>query len=81
MSDARWCDFGDHAYKGGRPGTVMMGMTVKESRYAQTEQDVQEMCPECAAALGILNDYEAPESPHARRQAMLEGLAAKDKKS
>lgn len=71
MSVARWCDYGDHSYKGGRKGTVMMGMTGDNE-----EQDVREMCPECAAALGLNNDYKAPEPPAERKAAITRGTKA-----
>lgn len=75
MSVARWCDYGDHAYKGGREGTVMMGVT----KAGGNDQDVREMCPECAANLGLNEDYEVPESPAERHRTMLEaaGKSAK----
>lgn len=77
MSVARWCDYGDHAYKGGRPGTIMLGVTkeVNQSRYQsnqEIEQDVREMCPECAANLGLNDEYEAPESPQKRHASLLD---------
>ena len=82
MSEARWCDYGDHAYKGGREGTIMLGQSVvHESRYSgpQLEQEVQEMCPECAAELGLLKNYEAPPSPAARHKAILGKVAEESK--
>lgn len=79
MSEARWCDFGNHAYKGGREGTIMMGKLEKaqgpgNSYPGQTPnitQQVLEMCPECAAEQGFITDYEAPIAPRERRAAIL----------
>jgi hypothetical protein len=74
MSEARWCDYADHAYKGGREGTIMLGQTTKKDAYGNVHQDVREMCPECAAGLGLIDDYEAPAPPSQRKVDMLKGL-------
>lgn len=44
---------------------------------ANVEQDVREMCPECAAELGLIKDYEAPEAPGIRRASILKELTKK----
>jgi hypothetical protein len=72
VSEARWCDYRDHPYKGGREGTVMMGRTETQPNGGQSyTQNVKEMCPECAAELG-LNEYEAPKQTPAERRALLQ---------
>jgi hypothetical protein len=78
VSEARWCDYRDHPYKGGREGTIMMGQTVRmpNGGMQATGQDVREICPECAAELGLNPDYQAPEAP-AVRKALLETTAKK----
>jgi hypothetical protein len=75
MSEARWCDYGDHPYKGGREGTVIMGRTEKiknqwGGEQPHTEPNVKEICPECAASIGLNDGYEAPESPAERHKAI-----------
>ncbi len=85
MSDARWCDYGDHPFKGGRPGTIVMGRIedgLGDSRFKRneyvTEQQMaanmqaREVCPECAATLGMNDDYQAPLSPMQRHLAIAE---------
>jgi hypothetical protein len=75
VSEARWCDYRDHPYKGGREGTVMMGRTETQPNGGQAyTQNVKEMCPECAAELG-LNEYEAPKETPAERRALLQADA------
>src|SRR5713101_232997 len=84
MSEARWCDYGDHAYKGGRPGTIMLGQTVEThtSRYdQQVEQKVQEMCPERAAQLALVKAYTAPEAHAEHQLKILERIEKKLTKS
>lgn len=84
MSEARWCDYGDHAYAGGRPGTIMMGqlkMVAGPGNAGNSiQQNVKEMCPECAAELGLITDYEAPLPPSERRAAILSGVKGKHTK-
>ena len=79
MSEARWCDFGNHAYKAGRPGTIMMGKLEQakgpgngySGQPGQVTQEVAEMCPECAAEMGLIDNYTTPEAPAERRAAIL----------
>jgi len=86
MSSARWCDYGDHAYKAGRPGTIMLGQLVEAkldmygmpARAANNiEQEVAEMCPECAAELGLIRDYNAPLPPAQRKAELLNNIKEK----
>lgn len=82
MSAARWCDYGDHAFAADREGTIVMGKVVKNSKTRDAygnetglTQEVREMCPECAAELGLLPDYTAPAlSPRERKLSMLEEM-------
>jgi hypothetical protein len=78
VSEARWCDYRDHPYKGGQEGTIMMGQTVRmpNGGMQSTGQEVREICPECAAELGLNPDYKAPEPPSVRK-ALLETAARK----
>jgi hypothetical protein len=78
VSEARWCDYRDHPYKGGQEGTIMMGQTVRmpNGGMQATGQEVREICPECAAELGLNPDYKAPEPPSVRK-ALLETAAKK----
>lgn len=68
MSVSRWCDYGDHAFKAGRKGTIMMGVLTGDNG----EQDVNEMCPECAASLGLNDKYVAPLPPAERKKELLD---------
>lgn len=81
MSDARWCNFGDHPFEGGREGTIVMGRiesVVSGNEYVTANQmKAKEICPECAATLGMFDEYEAPKSPAERRKALLEGMKSK----
>lgn len=49
VSNVKWCDAGDHAFKAGRPGSQnVMGTEINElGQEVSVQQDV---CPECAAA-------------------------------
>lgn len=80
MSDARWCDLGDHAYKAGRPGTLMLGKVEEVPNQwggsqPHTQSNIKEVCPECAAAMGLNDDYEAPESPAVRHSRIAKEIA------
>lgn len=80
MSEARWCDYGDHAYKAGREGTIIMGKTVQVAnqwggQQPHTVPNLKEICPECAAQMGLNDEYKAPElSPAARKEQMEKDL-------
>lgn len=75
MSDARWCDYGDHAFKGGQPGITILGRTEQVHNQWGGQQpstaNLREICPECSARLGLNEDYEAPVSPSERHKALL----------
>lgn len=79
MSDARWCDFRDHPYRAGRAGTVMFGRTEQVpnqwgGQQPSTTNNVKEICPECAAELGLTEDYVPEVSPAERKGALMEQL-------
>jgi ribosomal protein L37AE/L43A len=47
VSTVLWCDAGDHAFKGGRPGSQsVQGTEINEEGNAVSVQ--QDVCPECA---------------------------------
>jgi hypothetical protein len=76
VSVARWCDYNNHAFKGGVRNTVMLGVITND----KGDQDVREMCPECAAELGLIDDYTAPEPPALHREKVLKELEGKARK-
>lgn len=75
MSDARWCDYADHPFKGGQQGTIVMGQIDKNrsvNEYITNAQlNAKEICPECAASLGLYDEYEAPLPPATRHAKIL----------
>lgn len=76
MSGARWCDFGDHAYKEGREGTIILGRTEQVpnqwgGQQPSTTPNLREICPECAASIGLNDDYTKPEQTPEERKALL----------
>lgn len=80
MSAARWCDYGDHPFAGNRPGTIVMALTGQVSNQWGGQQPstipaAKEICPECAAELGMNPDYAAPDQSPGQRKAQLEKLA------
>jgi hypothetical protein len=84
MSHARWCDYGDHPFAGGRPGTVVMALTEQvNNQWGGTQPSTvpasREICPECAAELGMNPDYTAPEMSPGQRKQQLAKLAASQK--
>lgn len=79
MSEARWCDYGDHAFKGGREGAVTFTQTRQVRNQWGGDQpsttQAMELCPECAAEIGLNDDYKAPALPPLERKKVL-GKAA-----
>jgi hypothetical protein len=65
MSDAGWCDFRNHPYK--RPDDPDEVNTI--TRKGETK----ELCDECAAEIGLIDNYEAPESPAERKAIITNG--------
>jgi hypothetical protein len=79
MSECRWCDFKDHPYKGGREGTIILGKTEQVPNQfggtqPHTQPNIKEICPECAAEIGLNDDYTAPVSPAERKLAIEKAL-------
>jgi hypothetical protein len=62
MATARWCDFHDHAYRA--PDDPDDINVVKFAGNAK------EICPECAAEIGLNDEYRAPEPPATRHEAI-----------
>lgn len=63
MATARWCDYSNHAYKApDNPEEINIITLGGKSK---------EICPEDAALLGLVDNYEAPpESPAERHKAI-----------
>lgn len=64
MSAARWCDYGNHAFKEGADGAVTFAQTRNVRNQwggtqPSTDTNVMEICPECAATLGLTDEYTA----------------------
>lgn len=83
MSDARWCNYGDHAFDGSRTDTVLIGKMQQVQNQWGGQQpsitpNIKEICGDCAALIGIDGDYTPPEKPDARHAKIL-GEVEKDK--
>jgi hypothetical protein len=76
VSDARWCDYRDHPFKGGQEGTITMGQIVNGPNGGKQYKDneMKEVCPECAAELGMNPDYKAPEPPAVRKELLTKAV-------
>jgi hypothetical protein len=75
MTVARWCNYGNHAFDGGRSDTLLIGAMQQVpnqwgGQQPHYEPNLREICGDCAAASGLSVDYEAPDSP-AERKAKL----------
>lgn len=77
MSIAKWCDFGAHCFSASAENAQTLSITrhVKNQwggvQPTTIEQDV---CPECAARMGLIDDYTAPDSPAVRHSRMIEDV-------
>jgi hypothetical protein len=62
MATARWCDFHNHPYRApDDPDDINV------VKFGGKEKEI---CPECAAEVGLNDDYSAPESPVVRHAAI-----------
>jgi hypothetical protein len=75
MTDARWCNFGDHPFDGARSDTLIVGkMEQVPNQFGGTtphQAILKEICGDCAAAQGLTDSYSAPDSPYDRKKALL----------
>lgn len=83
MSDARWCNYGNHTFDGAREDTVFVGRLQPRSpgvtaggydHGVPRSPDLKEICGDCAAAMGVNDAYEAPKSPKERKTELLKEL-------
>lgn len=71
MTAARWCNYGNHAFDGARPDTLMIGKMENVpnqwgGQQPHYEPNIKEICGDCAAAAGLVTEYTAPDSPEER---------------
>jgi hypothetical protein len=58
MSGAKWCDFGNHAFSANAENAQSLSITrnVRNEWGGQQPHTVlQDICPECAATMGLLD--------------------------
>lgn len=65
LSNAGWCDYGNHAYR--RPNDP------EDINVVARKGESKELCDECAAEIGLIDDYKAPSSPQERHAAITNG--------
>lgn len=65
VAAAEWCDFANHPFKAGQTGTMRAAIKKEDGT-----QDERVICPECAALMGVNDDYKAPQSPADRKAAI-----------
>lgn len=75
MTDARWCNYGNHPFDGARDDTMIIGKMQQVPNQWGGQQpnytpNLKEICGDCAAAAGLTNNYELPESPTDRKRAL-----------
>lgn len=78
MSDARWCNYGNHAFDGSANGIIVMGKITNVPNQWGGQQpsqtNLKEICPECAVVLGVSDEYVAPEPPAKRKKEITDKL-------
>jgi hypothetical protein len=84
MTDARWCNYGNHPFDGSRLDTALIGKMQQVpnqwgGQQPSTTPNIKEICGDCAAELGITLDYKAPDSPEERKSKLLKELKELDK--
>lgn len=82
MTAARWCNYGQHAFDGERPDTLIIGQQKQVpnqwgGQQPHYEPNLKEICGDCAAAQGLALDYVAPEPPEVRHAELRKELKGK----
>lgn len=79
MTDAHWCNMGDHPFDGARADTVLIGNMEQVPNQWGGQQphyttNLREICGDCAAAHGLITQYTAPPSPEDRHAELLAAI-------